>query len=348
MSKLQWFPRYRTTLPEMKWEQQQRVDEINRLYELLAPRVGKTQRQSILASDRSSTDSASGFSPFTIESGGAATINIGINDSVIAGIRTKEGITSFGEMGTANEQFDSRILSLGWTSDTNTINWVPSYETASGWINVYAFPKMDQYQLDTENALYLDGVGTDVTLNKVVSKAGDIISPYIGSAPADGSLDFNFKFYWSSEEPIGAKQIADEWTFPSELLNTSGTDKETVKYNEVLIWIGAIKYDNGAYGESVYNLINYQPHLGSEMMAYDSSEAGETGGYQTSADTMQQALDIIGNRFAGLLSQYLAMESQLSAMPDVVHITKSTGDLTSYGYSENTAFPSAIGKRWDK
>ena len=348
MSKLQWFPRYRNTLPEMKWEQQQRVDEINRLYEYLAPRVGKTQRQGILAGDVTSDSFSSGYSPFTIGQN-LGLIDISINDALIAGIRSPEGITTFGEMGTANEQFGSRTAPpLDWKSDTNTINWSSSYTTASGWINVCVLPKMDQYQLDTENTLYLDGVGTDTTFNKVVTKAGDIISPYIESSPVGGDLGSNFKFYWSTEEPVGVKQIPDGYDFESELLTIQGTAKQRVKYNEVAIWIGAIKYNAGSYAEVVYNLIPYQPHLGSEILTYDPGVAGETGDYTTDTTTMQGALDVIQTRFDHLRSEYLAMEDQLSATPGVVHITKSTGDLTSYGYTENINFRSAIGKRWDK
>lgn len=349
MSRIQYHPRQRITLNEMKYEQKILNDAVVRLYEYLAPRSGDTrERACIIAADRATSVYPSAFGPILLSGGAGGLVRPIFYNTGLAGIRTREGITSFGEMGTSNEKFGvASGVVFDWYSDA--INSTTITPRPSCWVNFYLYPRWAQRETQTFNAKYIDKVTTDTSLERVVTKAGLAQAPYPQTGPTRYELTIDNLMMMSATEILGGKQIPEEYTFESGLTDISGRFQQTVRYKDVAVWIGAVYHrSDGTYTSGAYHKISYQPIWGAEMVAYDQTEAQESGEYQSDGANLQDAMTFVGETLGALSAQYISMATSMSAMDDVVHITKSAGDLSTDGYTENTTFPSEIGKRWDK
>ena len=355
MSKVQYFPRYRITLNELKYEQNLRYANIDRIYEVLSPRAGKDGRQGIIGSDPGSGTygTASGMVTFSVGLRGAVTINL--SGEFFKGIQTPDGVASISELGNpVYETFTSISVATDWF--TEAINAPATPSANSTWVNFYMVPGWRQIEDQIYNGKYIDSVTTDMSILNVIDKTGRITAPYPQTSPTIRGSDIGqqIKIYQFSGRPIGGIEIPSAHQVVYEFDDVCGTTAVSVPLSSVAVYLGAVYYDASKpaggvrYTSANYGGLPYKAFIGAEMISYDTTAAGETGTYQTYAQNLQKAIGIPQETISGAETKYTAMSASISAMDGVVFITKNAGLMTSAGYTSSTSFPSGVGTRWDK
>lgn len=360
MKLLKFYPGQKITVNELKWQQQEYCNALNDIYSILNPTFFASSGHGLLLHKQKGSDFWNSDFPYVFS---------GVNDSTTVNVKIYKPYLHCTTFGTYNFSDIFQFVSMmmqdeSELSATTTINWVDSLinsesSATNGWLNFFFVPVYYGYSSPAIIDKYLDSVisnqgALDSTLSQTVYTAdGQQIIPYLVDGPINASESpktfSSFVKVYKSSGVFGANDFATSftyWTVQDHHGDASSPIvvpyKNLVTYLYSVYWNASLKtYSSGGY----YKVI-YQPIVAAQMIEYDDSLESVI---ETHANTLQGAFDKLQTIFSRYQSSLENIESDILAggYENASFVTNNSGSNLLSGYTEDTSFPSAIGKRFD-
>ena len=327
MRKIQWFPRQRVTLHEMKWLQEQHSVSLK---EIVKRTNAHGVYNGIIADEEFSVVKGAGNFDLTMQAQ-ASGIHSYVNEYGY-------WYATFPDEAEFTGQYS---FSFSWL---DRIIGVPATGT-SGWVNIFIVPDYtDISDLSVVN-LYREAVHINTSNHQVIDGDGNIITPYLEGYISDSNIT-NWIRTTKTAEPEGALELTNTHEI-NELFDIDGFTPIQDSGDKFAVHIASIHYDPAGpvYTSGGNYRIWYQPLVPARAFSYTGQwEEVLTG---VSAATIQGTMDNLQEVF---LDYYQALvsgveEAFITPYDNAVFIT--TGTSPGSAFSQNTAFPSGTGERYD-